>query len=431
MNTNQSRYSLSVRCILAYVLLFLVSCAPSSKPTTKTAPVTSPTPITAGAGGVTVPVAVVKAINVMNCSSLHNLIVECHFELEETGETPTEYEVERRALGKAWIPLPKVDAADSFFVDEDFKTFNFTGKVYYRIRSVGSDEKKSAYLTSYIGDEQIRPSTSATVSPVVGSLPNPTPTPTPAAVTNPVQTVSSTPPPSPVSSPQNFQPVFSPTPTPIGNQYALPAAPKLNTPVFSKYNSPLNPTVDLTWSQDYSGGGIPTGIIVESKQANGSWTIWPKSTALNEPQIFSFSSLNDGMLISFRARFFNSAGESLHSEITNIQLPTMGGGKLPTAPTYVDARASSDHEIFLIFHEFAFDCTEFVVEASSDNINFLPIHTERRNSDGNPYINVWLRYNLTPSTDYYIRVRSKNSTGLSLLNGIVSHTKTLPKGMSY
>ena len=203
--------------------------------------------------------------------------------------------------------------------------------------------------------------------------------------------------------------VYSATPMKL----ASPSAP----PSFSGFLS--GTSAYLSWGTPLASGGTPvTGYEVWRSTDNGStWAI--AATTSNLLRSARIDGLVAGVSNSFRVVARNAAGASAPSLTVTL---TVVGASVPTPPSSVSATANytTVNVSWSGARTTSTAITDYIVEYSTDGGATWTVYPDAVSTVTSATLT-----NMTPNVLMYVRVRSKNSYGLSAPSGSVSVTPRL------
>jgi predicted phage tail protein len=178
-----------------------------------------------------------------------------------------------------------------------------------------------------------------------------------------------------------------------------PAAPS------SLVASPAGETgINLNWADNSNN---EDGFVVERSVSSAFSTVTTFTVAANVTSMAD-SGLVPGTTYYYRVKAFNSAGSSTYSN--SATATTAGTSSPPAAPSAVKARYGGNTKNFFVMVSWIDNATNetgFVIERSTDGINFTALQTAPANSTS------FKDSTVAAKTTYYYRVKAINNFGSS------------------
>jgi hypothetical protein len=191
---------------------------------------------------------------------------------------------------------------------------------------------------------------------------------------------------------------------------AVPTAPAAPSNLVASPGSPTQ--INLTWTDNANN---ETGFIVE-RSPNGvdGWT--PIATPAQNAAGYNDTTVVASTQYFYRVRATNGVGPSADSNVANATTPA--APTAPAAPSALVASAASASQINLTWTDNAGNETGFVIERSPNGIDgWTQVGTTA--ADVTSFSDT---IGLSPSTQYFYRVRATNDVGPSADSNIASAT---------
>jgi hypothetical protein len=201
----------------------------------------------------------------------------------------------------------------------------------------------------------------------------------------------------------------------IGNAVTAPPVVVTVTPPFAPYflaaTANTSSQVSLTW---YDNSGTETGVNVERKLGNGSYSVI--ATLAPYAQSYTDNGVASGSTYTYRVDAFNTAGPSPYTNESAVSTP---GGVVPVtppaAPSNLNSTAASSSQINLSWTDNSSNETGFNIErqngAAWTVVGNVPANTTSY-SDGS----------LSAATAYSYRVTAVNTAGSSPYTSVSTAT---------
>jgi fibronectin type 3 domain-containing protein len=165
--------------------------------------------------------------------------------------------------------------------------------------------------------------------------------------------------------------------------------------------------INLSWSDNANNeSGFNVYISTDGTTFGLSATLGANVTT------YSSTGLNPATTYYYRVTAFNGEGESASPSTASAATPNVP----PLAPSGLSASAVSSNLVTLNWTDNANNESGFLIERSSDGINFTQIGTVGAG------ITTYANSGLAAATTYYYRVRATNSAGNSAYSNIASAT---------
>ena len=172
--------------------------------------------------------------------------------------------------------------------------------------------------------------------------------------------------------------------------------------------NPISPTrINLSWS-DVAG---ETGYRIE--QSIDGVNFLPIGTTLTGVTTYSDMTVSASSSYSYRVFATNAAGDSLASNVAQANTPALPTP--PAAPDTLVATTVNYQRIDLSWADNSNNETGFIIERSTDGVNFSPLMTTAANATSYSDTS-----SMTLSTTYSYRVRATNAAGDSANSAIAS-----------
>ncbi len=173
-------------------------------------------------------------------------------------------------------------------------------------------------------------------------------------------------------------------------------------PYFLSATADSSTQVSLKWFDNF---GVETGVKVERKTGNQAYGVI--ATLTPYAQVYVDTSALGGTAYTYRVAAVNTAGSSPYTNESSVTTPQGPGTPTPpTAPSSLNANASSSSQIDLSWTDNSSNETGFNVErlngATWTVLTTLPANTTRYSDQG-----------LAPATFYSYRVNAVNAVGPS------------------
>ena len=165
--------------------------------------------------------------------------------------------------------------------------------------------------------------------------------------------------------------------------------------------------INLTWSASATANSYD---ILRQGPADSGFVLIASSVMGTS---FTDSNLSGASTYNYEIRANNSSGGSSYSAPASATTP-LGG--TPVAPSNLSATAASSTQINLAWNDNSNNESGFLIERSTDGVNFSQIGTTAGN------VTSYSDSGLAPGTSYTYRVRATNSAGNSLYSAIASAT---------
>ncbi|MBL9175943.1 MAG: metallophosphoesterase [Verrucomicrobiales bacterium] len=167
--------------------------------------------------------------------------------------------------------------------------------------------------------------------------------------------------------------------------------------------------VTLVWTDNATN---ESGFRLERSPNGTDWTgiatVGPNSTGYSD-----VTGLSPGATYGYRVLAYNVDGDSANSEPVFVTLPA----PLPSTPASLAARAYASNSIYLSWIDTATNETGFLVERSTNAINWALIRTLGANTT-----NYFNSAGVVAGIPYFYRIRAYNGSGYSAYSSVVSAT---------
>ena len=189
-----------------------------------------------------------------------------------------------------------------------------------------------------------------------------------------------------------------------GAAATVPAAPSgLNA-------APVDPvSIQLTWTNNASNA---TSILIERSTDGTNFTQITSANATTTA--YTDSGLTSGLTYTYRVRAANAVGDSTYSNTASAIAPA--APVPPAAPSNLSAAPGTYGQINLTWTDNANNETAFLIERSTDGVNFSQVASANANATN------YADNGLNSSTTYTYRVRATNSAGNSNYSNIANTT---------
>jgi hypothetical protein len=177
--------------------------------------------------------------------------------------------------------------------------------------------------------------------------------------------------------------------------------------------------IDLSWTDS---GGTRDGFKIERSSDGVNYS--PIGTVSAGVTSYASTSLSPATTYYYRVYAYGSAGNSDYSN--RAQATTASAAPVgPTPPSNLVATTFNATQIVLSWADNSANETRFLIERSSDGVNWSPLATVNANvttfADG-------ATTPLTPSTRYYYRVYAQSASGSSAFSNTANATTAAPGG---